>query len=43
MECRHHMQEEKVGGRIFILGRFYKILNLEVGRRLISLPVSNGL
>jgi hypothetical protein len=35
------MQDKK--GRILILGGFYIILSLEVGRRPAALPVSNGL
>jgi hypothetical protein len=35
-EWRHYVQEK---GQDFILGRFYVILNLEMGRR----AVSNGL
>jgi hypothetical protein len=32
----------KTNGRILILDGFYIILNLEVGRKLASLPFSNG-
>jgi hypothetical protein len=34
------MKEKK--GKDFILGHFYTILNLEVGRKSMSFPVSSG-
>jgi hypothetical protein len=35
------VQEKK--GKDLLLGRFYVILNLEVGRKSVSLPIFNGL
>jgi hypothetical protein len=41
VEWRHLMQGKEKGR--LILGHFYTIVNLEVGRRPVSLPIYNGL
>jgi hypothetical protein len=41
VEWRLHVWGKR--GRILFLGNFYIILNLEVGRKSVSLPNSNGL
>jgi hypothetical protein len=35
-------RKKKKKGRIFMLDHFYNNLNLEVGRKFVSFPVSNG-